>query len=110
MFAFDKIPTPKLGMGGLEAGLSEEERAVQDAAHRFAEQVMRPIGTKLDKMTPDEGVAAGSPLWDYLKHMTEAGRLDLKAVGAMSSEQKARLLPLIFEELGWGDPGLAIFS
>ncbi len=110
MFAFDRIPNPRLGLTGLEAGLSEEERAVQDAAHRFAEQVMRPIGAKLDRMTPEEVVAAGSPLWDYLKQMNEVGLLDLKAIGAMPSEQKARMLPLIFEELGWGDPGLAILS
>ena len=110
MFAFEKIPNPTLGLAGLEAGLSEEERAVQDAAHHFAEQVMRPIGTKLDRMTPEQVVAADSPLWDYASQMQQAGLLDLKAVGAMSSEQKARMLPLIFEELGWGDPGLAIFS
>jgi alkylation response protein AidB-like acyl-CoA dehydrogenase len=74
MFAFEKIPNPKFGIDGLEAGLSEEEHAVhvQDAAHRFAEQVRRPIGCKLDKMTPDQVVAAGSPLWDYVKQMNEA--------------------------------------
>src|SRR5215471_13205544 len=104
MFAFDKIPNPRLGVAGLEAGLSEEEDAVQGAAHLFAEKVMRPIGRKLDRMTPEQVIAADSPLWDYTKQMQQAGLLDLKAVGAMSNEQKARMLPLIFEELGWGDP------
>lgn len=110
MFAFDKIPNPTLGMTGLDAHLSDEERAVQGAAHAFAEGVMRPIGAKLDKLTPEEVIAAGSPLWDYVRQMNEVGLLDLQAIGTMSSEQKARMLPLIFEELGWGDPGLAIFS
>lgn len=110
MFAFDKIPAPTLGMTGLDGLLSEEERAIQATAHRFAEEVMRPIGRKLDRMTPDEVVAADSPLWDYVRQMKEIGLLDLQAVGAMSSEQKARMLPLVFEELGWGDSGLAIFS
>jgi alkylation response protein AidB-like acyl-CoA dehydrogenase len=110
MFAFQSIPNPRLGLAGLEPALSDEEHAVQDAAHQFAEQVMRPIGRRLDRMTPDEVVAAGSPLWDYVKQMNEVGLLDLKTLGAMSPEQKARTMPLIFEELGWGDPGLAIFS
>ena len=110
MFAFEKIPSPNLGMTGLDAHLSDEERAVQDAAHRFAAEVMRPIGQELDHMTPDQVVAAGSPLWDYVNQMNEVGLLDLQALGAMSPDQKARMLPLIFEELGWGDPGLAIFS
>ncbi|MCC6192937.1 MAG: acyl-CoA/acyl-ACP dehydrogenase [Burkholderiales bacterium] len=110
MFAFDKIPNPTLGRTGLEAALSEEERAVQDAAHHFAEEVMRPIGAKLDRMSAEEVVAAGSPLWDYVNRIVASGLLDLKTLGAMPPEQKARMLPLIFEELGWGDPGLAIFS
>ena len=110
MFAFDKIPNPTLGMTGLDAALSEEEAAIQGAAHAFAAGVMRPIGAKLDKLSAEEVIAPGSPLWDYVKQMQQVGLLDLKAVGAMSSAQKARLLPLIFEELGWGDPGLAIFS
>jgi alkylation response protein AidB-like acyl-CoA dehydrogenase len=110
MFLFDKIPNPRLGMAGLEAWLSEEERAVQDAGHRFAEQVMRPIGQKLDKMAPEQVIASESPLWDYLRQIKEAGLLDLKALGAMGPEQKARMLPIIFEELGWGDSGLAIFT
>lgn len=108
MFAFDKIPNPQLGMTGLDAHLSDEERAIQDAAHRFAAEVMRPIGAKLDLMTPEQVIATDSPLWDYVNQMKEVGLLDMQAMGAMSSEQKARMLPLIF--LGWGDPGLAIFS
>jgi len=110
MFAFDKIPNPRLGLAGLEAALSPEERAVQDAAHQFALQVMRPIGSALDKLSPEQVIAKESPLWEYMRHMQEVGLLDLPSVGAMTPEQKARLLPLIFEELGWGDPGLAIFS
>jgi acyl-CoA dehydrogenase len=110
MFAFDTIPNPTLGTTGLEAQLSEEERAIQDVAHRFALEVMRPIGSKLDQMTPEQVIAADSPLWDYVRQMNGIGLLDLQALGAMSNEQKARMLPLIFEELGWGDPGLAIFS
>ena len=37
MFTFDKLELPRLGLRGLEAGLTEEEQAIQDATHRFAE-------------------------------------------------------------------------
>ncbi len=108
MFTIDKLELPRLGLRGLEAGLSEEEAAIQDATHRFAAEVMRPIGQKLDKMTPEEVIAEGSPLHDYMAQMQGAGILDLGALAEMTNEQKSRVFPLIFEELGWGDSGLAI--
>jgi acyl-CoA dehydrogenase len=108
MFTFDKLELPRLGLRGLESGLTEEEQAIQDATHRFAEEVMRPIGQKLDVMTPEEVIAEGSPLHDYMAQMSQAGILDLGAMAEMTNEQKARVFPLIFEELGWGDSGLAI--
>lgn len=108
MFTIDQLELPRLGLRGLEAGLTEEEQAIQDATHRFAEEVMRPIGRKLDQMTPEEVIADGSPLHDYMAQMNAAGILDLGALAEMTNEQKARVFPLIFEELGWGDSGLAI--
>jgi len=108
MFNFEEMPLPTLGLAGLEADLSEEERAIQDAAHRFAEKVMRPIGEELDKMSPEEVIAEGSPLYSYLEQLRDSGILDLETMVEMDYEQKARIIPIIFEELGWGDSGLAI--
>lgn len=108
MFSFEEMPIPTLGLAGLENDLSEEERAIQDTAHRFAEQVMRPIGIQLDKMTPEEVIAAESPLWSYMEQLQASGILNLETMMAMDNEQKARIIPIIFEELGWGDSGLAI--
>lgn len=108
MFKFDTLELPRLGLRGLESGLTEEEQAIQDATHRFAEEVMRPIGRKLDGMTPEEVIAEGSPLHDYMAQMNQTGILDLGALAEMTNEQKSRVFPLIFEELGWGDSGLAI--
>ncbi len=108
MFTIDQLQLPNLGLRGLESGLSEEEQAIQDAAHRFAEEVMRPTGRKLDAMTPEQVIAEGSPLHDYMGQMADAGILDLGTLAEMSNAEKARIFPLIFEELGWGDSGLAI--
>ena len=79
MFTFDKLELPRLGLRGLEAGLTEEEQAIQDATHRFAEEVMRPIGKKLDSMTPEElaqygidiaGVRGEAELEHVLHHLS----------------------------------------
>ena len=80
MFKLDNIDLPQLGYRGLEADLSEEEQAIQEVAHRFAEQVMRPIGERLDRMTPEEVVAEDSPLHDYMRQIHESGILDLSAL------------------------------
>ncbi len=56
-----------LPLSGLEEPLSEMEQYVQDTAHRFAVDVLRPIGTQLDAMSADEGVAPDSPLWGALQ-------------------------------------------
>lgn len=108
MFDLEKIVEPVLGLCGLESDLTEEERAIQEVAHGFAKNVMRPIGAELDKMTAEEVVAPGSPLFDYMRQVHESGLLDLGALAAMDSQQKSRIMPIIFEELGWGDSGLAI--
>ena len=110
MFVIDKINQPQLGLSGFEAELSEEELAIQDSAHRFAEEVMRPIGEKLDRMTPEEVVAPASPIWDFLKQIRESGLLDLEMLGSMSNQEKGRILPILLQELGWGDAGLTIVS
>jgi alkylation response protein AidB-like acyl-CoA dehydrogenase len=108
MFQFDELQPPVLGLTGLDSALSEEERAIQETCHRFAKEVMRPIGEKLDKMTADEVVAPESPLWDFLAQMEETGILDMQGLASLTDDEKARILPIIFEELAWGDAGLSL--
>ncbi|WNC67085.1 acyl-CoA dehydrogenase family protein [Thalassotalea nanhaiensis] len=108
MFEFDEVPLPKLGLTGLEGVMSEEELAIQGMAHRFAAEVMRPIAEKLDKMDHEAAVAEDSPIWEFLEKIEESGLLDLAAIAGMSNEEKARIIPIIFEELAWGDSGLAM--
>lgn len=36
----------------IETGLSEEDRAIEESVHRFAEDVLRPTGRALDRL-PD---------------------------------------------------------
>jgi acyl-CoA dehydrogenase len=93
----------------LDVELTETETAVRDTVHRFAEQVMRPIGRDLDRLTPEAVIANDSPLWDTFRHYAELG---LEVVGdqnaAGAAREQARLRYMTSEELGWGDAGLAI--
>lgn len=94
----------------IEVGLGESERAVRDAAHKFAEEVMRPAGVALDRMVdPAEVIAPGSPLWTVFDRHRELGLDDLDGAGGdLSPLERARVRCLVLEELGWGDSGLAI--
>ena len=56
-----QVTLPAAGLSGFETPLSEEEAAVQAGLHRFAREVMRPLGAELDKMTAQEVIAPGSP-------------------------------------------------
>ena len=56
-----------LPLSGLEEPLSEMEQFVQDTAHRFAAEVLRPIGTQVDAMSADDAIAADSPMWGALE-------------------------------------------
>jgi alkylation response protein AidB-like acyl-CoA dehydrogenase len=92
-----------------EVDLSEEEREVVESVHRFAEEVMRPIGTQLDAMSPEDVVAEGSPLWKVFDRYRELGIEEVRAGSTeLSAERQARLGCMIGETLGWGDAGLAI--
>lgn len=108
MFIVDEIKPPQLGLTGFEADLTEEERAIQENVHRFAAEVMRPIGEQLDKMTPEAVIAADSPLWDFYRQLQASGLLDLEMLSSLSNHEKSRIMPIIFEGMGWGDAGLTI--
>jgi acyl-CoA dehydrogenase len=104
-----EIPLPALERTGLDMDLSDSERDVLETVHRFAAEVMRPIGMKLDRMTPEEVVADGSPFFDYMKQLDQLG-ISILGVAAQEPDVAARLVPLVAEEMGWGDAGLAIAS
>jgi acyl-CoA dehydrogenase len=94
-----------LPLSGLEEPLSEMEQFVQDTAHRFAEEVLRPVGTQLDKMSADAGVAPDSPLWNALEKAAGLG-LSVKALLELEPLERERILLIAAEELAWGDGGL----
>ena len=58
----------------IELGLSEEDCAIRDLAHKFAEEVLRPAGVELDRMAdPADMIAPGSVLWKVIAGYHELG-------------------------------------
>lgn len=103
----NKSPKVILPPTGGEIGLTEMEQAIQDSVRRFATEVMRPVGIKLDEMSPEEVIAEDSPYWPMLGQFAELG-LTPSVLAEMPREEQGRLIPIIYEELGYGDSGLAI--
>ena len=94
-----------LPLSGLEEPLTEMEQFVQDTAHRFAEEVLRPVGKQLDEMSAADGVAPDSPLWGALQKADGLG-LSVKALLELEPLERERILLIAAEELSWGDGGL----
>jgi alkylation response protein AidB-like acyl-CoA dehydrogenase len=97
-------------MGYLEydLDLSEEHARARESAHRFASEVLRSAGIELDRMTPDEVVAPGSPLFGVLRQASELGYTRMGApveMGGMGLDAVGRYI--VTEELSWGSAGLS---
>ena len=95
-----------LPLTGLEAPLPEMEQFIQDTAHRFAEEVLRPAGPVVDEMSADDAVATDSPIWQVMEKAAGLG-LSVKAMAEMEPLERERILLIAAEELSWGDAGLA---
>ena len=105
VFGWPASPRVKLGGSGAEPPLTDIEAEFQQTLRKFAVEVMRPIGRKLDRMTPEAIIAADSPYWEFRRRYLDLG-VRLESLAQMPVEQRARMFCLIFEELGYGDAGL----
>ncbi|RJP18018.1 MAG: acyl-CoA dehydrogenase [Candidatus Abyssobacteria bacterium SURF_5] len=101
-----------MGYLELDDRIDEEQRAVQEMSRRFAMEVMRPAGIELDKLSdPADVIAEDSVLWDVYRKVRE---LELhkasipKELGGLQGERDPLTGVLIAEQMGYGDPGLAI--
>jgi acyl-CoA dehydrogenase len=95
-----------LPLSGLEEPLSEMEQFVQDTAHRFAEEVLRPAGATIDEMSAEDAIAPESPLWKILQQAAGLG-LNVKAMLDLEPLERERIFMIASEELAWGEGGLA---
>ncbi|MEW6442321.1 MAG: acyl-CoA dehydrogenase family protein [bacterium] len=84
-----------------------QEKAIREAAHKFAKEVMRPIGKQMDRMTAADAVAPGAPVWGFLKQAFALGYHRAafpEIVGGLGFTPLQS--HILMEELFWGSPGL----
>lgn len=101
------LSLPSVGLTGFEPPLTEEEAAIQVSLHRFAKEVLRPLGRQLDKLTAEEVIAPGSPYYTVFGEFAKLG-LNMADLAELPPEMAVRIESMIGEELGWGDVGLAL--
>ena len=93
--------------------LTDEERLIKETFHRFAEEVMRPAARELDRMSPAERIAPGSPYFEVTSRYRALGYhrsmlpTDDQEGGGAGAEISALGQAVMLEELGWGSLGLA---
>ena len=98
-----------MAMVDIEAGETDEDRAVRETCHRFAAGVLRPAGRALDRLPdPAQVIAKDSVLWDVVRQYHALGLAQLAAAPDLDPLSRARLQCIVNEELSWGDVGLAI--
>ncbi|TDF83846.1 acyl-CoA dehydrogenase family protein [Pseudomonas sp. H9] len=100
-------PKVQFGPWACEAPLDDESEAFRQSLRQFATKVMRPIGQDLDRLSAEQVAAKGSRLYEFFSEYDKLG-ISLELLFSLSDEQRAVMFPILFEELGWGDAGLAI--
>lgn len=107
IYTWPAKPRVKVGEFGIEPPLFDVPRELQQTLRKFAVEVVRPIGQKLDRMKAVDIIADGSPFWDFHKRYNDLG-IELAMLAAMEPAERAQTFAIVFEELGYGDSGLAI--
>ena len=93
----------------LDLDLEPEDHDLKAAAHEFAVEVMRPVAAELDKMSPEEVVAPGSPYWDYMAKAYRQGYHMLPFPEVFGGPGLSPFqIALVMEELAWGSFGLTL--
>lgn len=109
---FQQWPTePRVTLGdlGAEPPLPGIVGELQQSLHAFAQKVMRPIGIELDRMSAEQVIDKSSRFWEFRRAYSELG-IDMATLASFSLEELPYVFSVMFEELGWGDSGLAISS
>jgi alkylation response protein AidB-like acyl-CoA dehydrogenase len=85
---------------GFSLELSQDLREMRDWIHEFAETVIRPAGSEWDEReeTP----------WPILQQASKTGLYSLDFFAQQWLEPSGLGIPVAFEELFWGDAGIAL--
>ena len=80
--------------------LTEEQNELRDWAHGFAKDVVRPAGSEWDEReeTP----------WPVIQEAAKIGLYGLESLAGFWADDTGLSLPIVSEELFWGDAGIGM--
>src|ERR1044071_4873802 len=92
--------TEALSQGAFSMELSDDQRDVREWVHGFAESVVRPAAAEWDEReeTP----------WPLIQEAAKIGLYSFEALAQFSADETGLLLPIVNEELFWGDAGIGM--
>jgi acyl-CoA dehydrogenase len=92
------LPTPEPAPFSLE--LNQDQRDVRDWVHGFAEGVVRRAASEWDEReeTP----------WPIIQEAAKIGLYGFEALAQFYADESGLTLPIVNEELFWGDAGIAM--
>ena len=92
--------TETLGQGAFSLELSEDQRDVREWVHGFAANVVRPAAAEWDEReeTP----------WPLIQEAAKIGLYSFEALAQFYADETGLLLPIVNEELFWGDAGIGM--
>ncbi|WP_328999485.1 acyl-CoA dehydrogenase family protein [Kribbella sp. NBC_00709] len=90
----------KPGWSSFSLALNEEQKEIRDWAHTFAADVIRPAAAEWDEReeTP----------WPVIQEAAKIGLYGLDANVNLFVDPSGLLMPLVHEELFWGDAGIGM--
>jgi len=88
------------GTAAFSLALSDDQRDIRDWVHGFAENVVRPAAGEWDEReeTP----------WPVIQEAAKIGLYAYEALAQFWADETGLSLPLVNEELFWGDAGIAL--
>jgi acyl-CoA dehydrogenase len=88
------------GTAAFSLALSDDQRDIRDWVHGFAENVVRPAAGEWDEReeTP----------WPVIQEAAKIGLYGYEALAQFWADETGLSLPLVNEELFWGDAGIAL--
>jgi acyl-CoA dehydrogenase len=80
--------------------LTQDQRDIRDWVHGFAEQVVRPAAAEWDEReeTP----------WPIIQEAAKIGLYGFESLAQFWADESGLLLPIVNEELFWGDAGIGM--
>jgi acyl-CoA dehydrogenase len=99
MTATDEATAPE-SAGAFSLELNQDQRDIRDWVHGFAEGVVRPAASEWDEReeTP----------WPIIEEAAQIGLYGFEGLGQFWADPTGLTLPIVNEELFWGDAGIGM--